>query len=203
MPSVADSGESQYIHVPHRHRRFNPCTMATPVKKDIPTFRVDIARPPEVRYNEIATAFGPTLRNLGHVFDEILAALLGYKWLVFIAKFAAKVLLRGVHDPEQTREIRGFAKASGVDLYMVVALNVFLDALMGCTAGCVRVKSKQSSEEKPDFRLMHFRTLDWGVDALRDLVIVVEYVDSSKDADHVIATSITYAGFVGMLTGLK
>ncbi|CAM1501309.1 Fc.00g104710.m01.CDS01 [Cosmosporella sp. VM-42] len=178
-------------------------SMRSVPEDDIPTFRIDLARPPELRYVDVAAAYGPRIRSLGNVFDEILDATLQYKWLVYIAKFAARVLLRGVYDGEQTREIKGFAKASGVDLYLIVALNVFLDAMMGCTAGCVRVNAKRSADETSGNSMMHFRTLDWGVDALRDLVIIVEHIDTSKDPDHIIATSITYSGFVGILTGLR
>lgn len=166
---------------------------------DIPTFRIDLARSPEDRYVDVAATFGPRIRTLGHVFDELLESMLGSKWLARIAKFLARVFLRRVHDEEETREIRGFTKVARCDLFLVVALNVFLDVMMGCTAGCVKVKGKHVQDE----RLMHFRTLDWGLDPLRDLVVVLEYVDSSKDPDHVIATSITYAGFMGVLTGVK
>ena len=175
----------------------------TSLEDDIPTFRVDLARPPELRYVDVAAAYGPRIRSLGHVFDEILDAMLQYKWLVYIAKLAARVLLRGVHDAEQTREIKGFAQASGVDLYLIVALNVFLDAMMGCTTGCIRVNARRSADGTSSNSMMHFRTLDWGVDALRDLVVIIEYVDTSKDPDYVIATSVTYAGFVGILTGIR
>lgn len=53
-------------------------------------------------------------------------------------------------------------------------------------------------------RLLHFRTLDWGMDELRDLLVVLEFVDTSTDdPEHVIARSITYAGFVGTLTAVR
>ncbi|KAF7548518.1 hypothetical protein G7046_g8655 [Stylonectria norvegica] len=179
--------------------------MATlPTAEDIiPTYRIDLARPPELRYVDVAAEFGPRIRTLGHVFDELLEAMLPYRFLAKIAKFAAKVLLRGVYDDEQTKEIKGFAETSGVDLFLIVALNVFLDVLMGCTAGCVRVNAKRAHDDVSTISLMHFRTLDWGVDTLRDLVVVLEYVDTAKDPDHVIATSVTYAGFVGILTGAR
>ena len=169
-----------------------------PTEEDIPTFRIDLARSPEQRYVEVAANFGPRLRNIGHVFDELLESMLGSRWLARLAKFACRILLRGVHDEEQSREIKGFARLAGVDLFLVVALNVFLDVMMGCTAGCVETKPRSGAE-----RLTHFRTLDWGLDPLRDLVVVLEYVDSSKDADRVIATSVTYAGFMGVLTGVR
>lgn len=60
---------------------------------------------------------------------------------------------------------------------------------------------------KPDrnsVRLMHFRTLDWGMERLRDLLVVLEFVNSSSETpDRVLARSITYAGFVGTLTAVR
>lgn len=166
----------------------------------IPTFRIDLARPPEHRYTHVAAAFAPRLQSLSGIFDELLAGLLGYAPLVRFARLAARLLLRRVYDDEQTREIEGFARVAGVDRHLIVALNVLLDVLMGCSAGCVRVRSGRRGEEG---RLMHFRTLDWGADPLRELLVVIEYVDSSRDHDQVIASSVTYAGFVGILTGVR
>ncbi|KAK7415023.1 hypothetical protein QQX98_006160 [Neonectria punicea] len=177
--------------------------MASPANDDIPTFRIDLARPPELRYVDVAASFGPRIKTLGHVFDELLESMLGSKWLASIAKFAAWLFLRRVHDGEQTREIKGFIDIAGVDLYLVVALNVFLDVMMSCTAGCVQVDTKHGEHQAAGSNLMHFRTLDWGLDPLRDILVILEYVDTSKDPDHVIATSITYAGFVGVLTGIR
>ena len=172
---------------------------------DIPTFRVDLARPPELRYHEVAVAFGTRMRSMSAVFDELLQSMLGYRFLAKVAKFAAQLFLRRLYDDEQTKEVKAIARVARVDLYLLIALNVFLDILMGCTAGCVKARPTPSrgstTGERP--RLMHFRTLDWGMDALRDLLVVLEYVDSSTGSDRVIATTITYAGFVGTLTGVR
>ncbi|KAK7430665.1 hypothetical protein QQZ08_002708 [Neonectria magnoliae] len=177
--------------------------MASPANDDIPTFRIDLARPPGLRYVDVAASFGPRIKTLGHVFDELLESMLGSKWLASIAKFAAWLFLRRVHDGGQTREIKGFVDVASVDLFLVVALNVFLDVMMSCTAGCVQVDTQRGGDEAAGSNLMHFRTLDWGLDPLRDISVVLEYVDTSKDPDHVIATSITYAGFVSVLTGIR
>ncbi|TGJ83288.1 hypothetical protein E0Z10_g5492 [Xylaria hypoxylon] len=45
---------------------------------------------------------------------------------------------------------------------------------------------------------------DWGMEELQDLLVVLEFVDSaSNNPGHVIARSITYAGFVGSLTVVR
>ncbi|KAJ5104618.1 beta subunit of N-acylethanolamine-hydrolyzing acid amidase-domain-containing protein, partial [Penicillium alfredii] len=96
----------------------------------------------------------------------------------------------------ETEEICGISRITGIHLYLLVCLNVVLDLLMGCTSGGVRVKDADNT------KMMHFRTLDWGMDPLRDLIVQLDFVGDSNP-DKVIASSITYVGFVGMLTGVR
>lgn len=74
-------------------------------------------------------------------------------------------------------------------------------------AAAAAAKAAAANGSKTDnnsVRLMHFRTLDWGMDRLRDLLVVLEFVDSSSESpDKVLARSITYAGFVGTLTAVR
>jgi hypothetical protein len=178
--------------------------------KEITTYRIDLAKAPETRYTEMATDFGPLMKEMTVLFDDIVASIFPWKFLQPCIKFLARISLRRLYDPEQTQEAKGIAAAAGVELYLVIALNVLLDALMGCTSGCVTVAPETSSKspwgfsENPAHRLMHFRTLDWGMDQLRNLIVVLEYVDSSSSQpERIIARSISYAGFVGVLTGVR
>jgi len=109
-------------------------------------------------------------------------------------------------------ELKGIAKASGVAMYFLVALNVLLDSMLGCTSGGALVQPaerKRRSKKPPASplladRMMHFRTLDWDMDALRDVLVVLEFVHSkSATPEKVVARSITYAGFVGCVTGVR
>jgi hypothetical protein len=52
--------------------------------------------------------------------------------------------------------------------------------------------------------MMHFRTLDWGMDGLRDVLVVLEFVRSeSETPEKVLYRTVSYAGFVGVLTGVR
>lgn len=97
-------------------------------------------------------------------------------------------------------------------MYILVALNVLLDSLMGCTSGGVLTKPENMrgvernawDEDEHSLRMMHFRTLDWGMDELRSVLVVLEFVRSKSEVpEKVIARTISYAGFVGMLTGVR
>lgn len=180
----------------------------------IPRYRIDLSLPPAERYVKLAADFTPQMKNITPLFDTVLEELVPWSFPRRIAKFFALRLLRRVYSEEETEELRGIVKTCGVDMYLLVALNVLLDSLLGCTSGGVlaRVPVKKSSaraqqdESLPDEnqRMLHFRTLDWGMPELRNILVVLEFVRSQSDEpDRVIGTSITYAGFTGMLTGVR
>ncbi|KAI0599005.1 beta subunit of N-acylethanolamine-hydrolyzing acid amidase-domain-containing protein [Biscogniauxia sp. FL1348] len=187
--------------------------MSTPAaaKEPIPTYRIDLARPPRLRYAEVVRDFGPRMKSLASVVDVLLISVIASSWLRSIVKVLSRVCLHRVYDEEENEEIKGIAQASGVPLYLLVALNNVLDCLLGCTSGAVPVSLRKGSKrqgaaasEDDQPRLLHFRTLDWGMDELRDLLVVLEYVNSELPSpDQVIARSITYAGFVGSLTAVR
>ena len=172
----------------------------------IPTYRIDLSHPPAERYKQLATDFAPKMQELTPLFDEVLSIVFPYRFMRRFVEFLASIFLFRLYSSEETQEIRGIAKAAGVGVYFLVALNVLLDSLLGCTSGGVLTKpkgtGKQDSEQSR--RMMHFRTLDWGMDGLRSVLVVLEFVRSdSREPEKVIARSISYAGFVGVLTGVR
>ena len=81
-------------------------------------------------------------------------------------------------------------------MHSLVSFNVLLDLLVGCTSGGVRVNADGYR------KMLHFRTLDWGMGPLRHLAVHLQYIRSSQ-SNTVIASSITYVGFTGVLTGVR
>lgn len=174
----------------------------------IPVYQIDLARPPQTRYDDVARDLGPRMRSLQGLFDDILACFLPYGILRHIAAGLAKLLLWHVYDEEEMKEIKGIAEATDVKLHLLVALNNLLDCLLGCTSGAVLVNPSKGRQKAGDPagnepRLMHFRTLDWAMDGLRDLLVVLEYINSESSGSKVLARSVTYAGFVGTLTAVR
>ncbi|KAF9873906.1 hypothetical protein CkaCkLH20_08640 [Colletotrichum karsti] len=174
----------------------------------IPTYRIDLGLPPEERYLELASDFSTKIRAVVPLFDEVLGCLPIPQKLQKVVKLASRLSLRKVYEKEQTKEIKSIARVAGVDLYLAIALNVFLDLLLGCTSGAILVRPNDAigDNDGPSVsdRLMHFRTLEWGMDSLRSLLVSLEFVNSkTSNPGEVIARSITYAGFVGVLTGVR
>jgi len=170
----------------------------------------------------VAPHFRAALPSLQQLFDVSVTAR-SSRWLL-------RLLLRKLACAEQHEELVGISRATGLALHLLVAFNVLLDASMGGTSGGVRVRdededggaggflredlmaaaetprartrsaSKSHGERRPA-RMLHFRTLDWGMDPLRRLVCSYEYV--AGRGGPVIARALTYFGFVGVLTGVR
>lgn len=181
-------------------------------EEGIPTYRIDLDLPSSERYVKLATDYASRMRKITPLFDTILGSVVPWAWLRSIIKFVAFLVLRRVFSSEETQELAGIAKGSGVDMYFLVAFNVLLDSLLGCTSGGVltRLKkgeidpSERATSTEQRARMMHFRTLDWGMSELRSVLVILEFVRSnSEDPQTVIARTITYAGFVGVLTGVR
>ncbi|KAL1970750.1 hypothetical protein VTN77DRAFT_2584 [Rasamsonia byssochlamydoides] len=164
-----------------------------------PVYRINLSLPPYERYVELSRLYRDELRALADLFDELVEAFLP-NVSVKLIRGLARVSLRRLFTTEETEEIRGISQAVGVDMYLLVAFNVLLDVLMGCTSGGVRVRTDE--QNPPQTKMLHFRTLDWGMDVLRKLIVQLEYV-STADTDEILATSITYVGFVGVLTAVR
>lgn len=170
---------------------------------EIPVYTIDLSAPPKLRYLEVAKDFAPRIASLTPLFDLILEDAIPYVYLRTLARKAAKFCLTRLHDDDETQELRGISEVTGVDMYLLVALNTLLDCLLGCTSGAVPVASNPRTSP-PGTRLMHFRTLDWEMPSLRDVLVELEFVNSSSpDPTKVFARSITYAGYVGVLTGVR
>jgi hypothetical protein len=162
-----------------------------------PVYRIDLSLPPGERYVGLAEIYLDELRSLTSLFDDVVGAILPGVSLVWVKRLA-RLFLRKVYTSEETEELKGISRVTGIDMYLLVALNVLLDLLMGCTSGAAMCKDPKEGEAK----MLHFRTLDWGMDGLRKMIVQLEYV-RSPETDKVLATSVTYVGFVGVLTAVR
>lgn len=160
-----------------------------------PRYTINLSLPPSQRYSDLAAGFQWCMGSLPSLFDEVMESLHPRIPIRFI-RGIARIFLRRLHSKEETEEIKGICEATGIEMYLLVAFNVLLDILMGCTSGGVRVKDGAGR-----LKMLHFRTLDWGMDALRKLIVHLDFVDHL--GGPVIASTVTYFGYVGVLTGVR
>jgi hypothetical protein len=95
---------------------------------------------------------------------------------------------------------QGISAATAIPKYLLVAFNVLLDLLMGCSSGGAAVQDNDPLSPSST-KMVHFRNLDWGMPSLRRVLIILDFV--LKPEGEVVASCITYAGFVGVLTGVR
>lgn len=162
---------------------------------ELPTFTIDLALPPEQRWLEVCTAMQDEIQGITGLFDEVVGGMLPFLPLRWVHRICA-FFLRGIANKEENRELKGVSAATGVGIYLLVCLNVLLDIFLGCSSGGVRVRDPDSGA-----KMVHFRTLDWGMPALRRILVRLDY-KYGTDGD-VFASVITYAGFTGVLTGVR
>jgi hypothetical protein len=165
---------------------------ATPITGSTPTYTIDLSLPPCERYVQVTTDYKHVLQQMPYLYDEAVAYL---KLPARVFHILGRLLLRHLHSDEQTEELRGISKACGLPMYLLVAYNVFLDLLMGCTSGGAMV----ATESGPT--MMHFRTLDWSMPLLRQAIVQFDFVETP--GGEVIASTVGYVGFVGVLTGVR
>lgn len=192
FPAPADASRVERPLTPEHELR--PLKVRNPDLYDPvpPKYTIDLSRPPAERYAEVVADFKHQLAGLTGLFDDVVkTSHLPLKTTTNLAQ----LFLRRLHSKEQTEELRGISKASGVDMYLLVCFNTLLDLFMGCTSGGARVRTANGN------CMYHFRTLDWGMDSLRRVIVQLEFVE--RPHGPVIARSVTYVGYVGVLTGVR
>ncbi|KAJ4108003.1 hypothetical protein NW769_008971 [Fusarium oxysporum] len=167
---------------------------------EIPKFTVDLSQPLETRYDHIVPHFKTAVDScdLPSLFYALLDELVG-KFAGKILAAASPLIMRRVHSDEENAELVGISKAIGIPMHILVAFNVLLDLLLGCTSGGVRTLDPYSGGKAT--RMLHFRTLDWGMHQLRNIIVELDFVRTP--GGPVIATTIGYLGYIGVLTGVR
>ncbi|KAF5641631.1 n-acylsphingosine amidohydrolase [Fusarium sp. NRRL 52700] len=167
---------------------------------EIPKFTVDLSLPPETRYDHIVPHFKTAVDScdLPSLFYALLDELVG-KFAGKIIAAISPLLMRHVYLEEENAELVGISKAIGIPMHILVAFNVLLDLLLGCTSGGVRTLDPDSSGNAT--RILHFRTLDWAMHQLRNIIVELDFV--RKLGGPVVATTVGYLGYTGALTGVR
>ncbi len=92
----------------------------------VPRYTINHALPPAKRYEHVALDFKSQATELPVLFDELVQE---YLPLISVTKVRrlARMVMRKVHNQEENEELRGISRVMGVELWLLVALNVLLD----------------------------------------------------------------------------
>ena len=87
-------------------------------------------------------------------------------------------------------ELRGIANATGLPLGDIVIMNLYYELDSGCTSILAQNKEGQ---------ILHGRNLDYGIAGLQNMTVDVSLQRKGVEAYRMV----TYAGYVGSLTGMR
>ncbi|CAJ0948442.1 unnamed protein product, partial [Mesorhabditis belari] len=171
----------------------------------VPWFNINLDEDPRTRWALVAQSKRQELLDTLATVHDFIATLLGdfggLIWDMLLDMMEDAVL----HLPEPYKsEILGFAEAANITPQQVTLLNLFYEISKGCTSIVA---------EDPNGKIFHARNQDFGTFfiwnttletwqqtiALKKILINVNYMKGGQ----VFYKGVTFAGHMGVLTGLK
>lgn len=163
-------------------------------------YTVDLSMPPKLRWNHVLSDYNSSVPLVIKYFQTEIPS----KGVQLILE---KIMsnfdnLMG----ELGEEIRGIAEYWGIDLGLLVGLNLSYELRriggrhpnvtnMSDGLACTSIVAQSS-----DGILFHGRNLDWNIpDYLRNISVIVDF----KDKERLLFTGVTQVGYVGILTGIS
>eukprot|EP00499_Haloplacidia_sp_CaronLabIsolate_P006756 CAMPEP_0196771802 /NCGR_PEP_ID=MMETSP1104-20130614/1889_1 /TAXON_ID=33652 /ORGANISM="Cafeteria sp., Strain Caron Lab Isolate" /LENGTH=403 /DNA_ID=CAMNT_0042141927 /DNA_START=6 /DNA_END=1217 /DNA_ORIENTATION=+ len=159
------------------------------------TYILDLDRPPESRWDEVATEHRARLAAALVVIARIIRTDVGrfawlFAWWVLVPLMSALTWLGVVPF---AGEIRGIARKSGIPAGALAGMQYVYEVAAACTSIVV----EDSSTRRP----VHLRTLDWlmGPLPLYDLTVQLRVVRGGRT----VCMATTFVGYVGFYTGMQ
>lgn len=168
-----------------------------------PWYTVSLDQPPSERWKKLITDKKQPLTSMIQQIKELVKFVFHSEKLIDFVDTKLPAIV-GSLPPPFDEEIRGIADASGLPLGEVMLFNIFYEVFTVCTS----VVAEDTSG-----KLFHARNLDFGLflgwdvknnswmitELLRPLVVNVNFQRNNKT----VFLSTSFAGYVGMLTGMK
>ncbi len=158
----------------------------------IPEYTINLDMQPEERWKHIMPLYSDKIIDIiNTAYDEL-------PWIFSRPiKYLAKTYFEEIPKDlgEYGKEMIGISNSSNINLYEIVLYNIFYEVFSLCTSVVV------SSENN----IIHARNLDFGVfmegivPLLKKITINLSFIKNNK----VIYKAHTFAGFVGIFTGMK
>ncbi|XP_037546396.1 acid ceramidase [Nematolebias whitei] len=172
-------------------------------KGDVSWYTVDLDLPPKERWAAVISDKKNYLVSMIQAIRDLADAFVPSGRLVEMVDLILPLMVNTLPNPFRD-EIKGIAEVSGVPLGEVVLFNIFYEVFTVCT-------SVVAEDEKGN--LLHGRNLDFGLfmgwdeknkswtisEKLKPLVVNLDF----KRNQQTVFKSTNFAGYVGMLTGIK
>jgi acid ceramidase len=153
-------------------------------------FVIDLSLPPQQRWVEVTSKFNATINNIMTLVEGAIPKLIRNELLSALNTIGND--LEG-YLGEYGLEIEGVAATAGIDNGLVTLMNLMYELSAACTSIVAQAA---------DGTTLHGRNLDFGFGHLftQDLQLDALTVDF-RLANETVYGGVTYAGYVGLLTG--
>ncbi|KAM4808746.1 acid ceramidase [Rhinophrynus dorsalis] len=172
-------------------------------KGNVSWYVVNLDQAPQERWQKLISDKKTSLTNIIEAIKHLANAFFPSGKLIDLVDKKLPLLIGTLPYPFG-EEIKGIADASGIPLGEIMLFNIFYEVFTVCTSVVAEDKSG---------KLYHARNLDFGLflgwdvknstwtiaELLRPLVVNVNFRRNNKT----VFVSTTFAGYVGMLTGMK
>lgn len=147
----------------------------------IPKFVIDLNEKSENRWNDVINIYKTKFDKIINVMDKLLKGFKQTALLWIIWYYSEQVFY--------IDELRAISIKTGIMLEKIILLQLCYELFACCTSILINENGK----------IIHYRTMDWEMPELKELTINVEFVRGDK---HIFSAT-TWAGYVGVMTGLK
>lgn len=148
--------------------------------KPVKTYTVDLDKPADQRWSEISIEYANRIKKVLKYCESILGNLnYSASWISWL--FSNYVFY--------IDELRGISKDTGIEISQLILMQLCYEVCACCTSIII---------DKED-NTYHYRTMDWAMEELKDITIQVRFVKNDKE----IYQAVCWAGYVGILTGVR
>jgi len=149
----------------------------------VPTYQISLDEPPERRWEPVIRDYRQRIKG---IYDHLEAQQSG---LLSTLISGAISLGSNFNMVLHEAEIQSIAKACDIPFGKLVILQIMYELCACCSSLVFTIGDKP----------VHVRTMDWALEELKDLTIMVEFTHHNK----VIYKAVTWAGYVGVMTAVK
>jgi hypothetical protein len=156
---------------------------------DCPRHVVNLDLPPEQRWDTIVPLYREHIPGVLGMINDIVQSDFAIKLVESCLKTA--VFFGSVM---YSKELGRIAELVGVSIGKVILLQLAYEAFAACTSVVANGNGAPGVGHP-----LHIRTMDWEMPQLAPLTVEVEF----QRGGRVVATATTWAGYVGVLTGVR
>jgi acid ceramidase len=154
------------------------------------TYKINLDIAPELRWNKVIEDHLSLFPNVLNHIDQMLKS---YGFMGKCAQFTCKFFHK-IGSIMYKKELTSISKQANIPIDKLILIQIIYEMCACCTSVVIPIQTGND----PGYNL-HFRTMDWEMDFLRDLTINVEFYKKGR----LLFKGVTWAGYVGIVTGMN